>query len=118
MRIDLLELAKHIRKAYLKTALETLNEKHKLYLTLNLWDNFIHEMTPANNGQIALFASPERKRLAYPRLGNRRGTASYRRKRKIQFLFFEHRGAKHAANHKPSSKNRQFFLHLTVPIEK
>ena len=56
MRIDLLELAKHIRKADLKTALETLNEKHKLYLTLNLWDNFIHEMTPANNGQIALFA--------------------------------------------------------------
>ena len=56
MRIDLLELAKHINKADLQTELEMLNEKYKLYLTLNLWDSFINVMTPVNNGQIALFA--------------------------------------------------------------
>ena len=32
-----------------------LNEKYKLNLTLNLWDNFVNEMTPINNGQIAMF---------------------------------------------------------------
>ena len=56
MRIDLLELAKQINKADLKTELEKLNEKYKLNLTLDLWDSFISEMTPVNNGQIAMFA--------------------------------------------------------------
>lgn len=56
MRIDLLELAKHIDKADLQTELETLNEKYKFNLTLDLWDNFINEMTPVNNGQMAMFA--------------------------------------------------------------
>lgn len=56
MRIDLLELAKQINKTQLQTELEMLNEKYKLNLTLNLWDRFIHEMTPINNGQIAMFA--------------------------------------------------------------
>lgn len=56
MRIDLLELAKQINKAQLQSELEMLNEKYKLNLTLNLWDNFINEMTPINNGQIAMFA--------------------------------------------------------------
>ncbi len=56
MRIDLLELAKQIDKADLQTELETLNEKYKFNLTLDLWDSFINEMTPVNNGQIAMFA--------------------------------------------------------------
>ncbi|MBK8473504.1 MAG: hypothetical protein IPL33_15910 [Sphingobacteriales bacterium] len=56
MRIDLLELAKQINKTDLQTELETLNEKYKFNLTLNLWDSFINEMTPVNNGQMAMFA--------------------------------------------------------------
>lgn len=56
MRIDLLELAKQIDKADLQTELETLNEKYKFNLTLDLWDSFINEMTPVNNGQMAMFA--------------------------------------------------------------
>lgn len=55
MRINLLKLAKQISKKVLQTELEMLNEKYKLNLTLNLWDNFINEMTPVNNGQIAMF---------------------------------------------------------------
>jgi len=46
MRIDLLELAKHIDKAELQAELEMLNRKYNLNLTLNLWDSFINEMTP------------------------------------------------------------------------
>jgi hypothetical protein len=56
MRIDLLELAKQINNTQLQLELEMLNEKYKLNLTLNLWDSFISEMTPINNGQIAMFA--------------------------------------------------------------
>ena len=56
MRIDLLELAKTIDKQNLETELNQLNDKYKLSLTLNLWDNFLNEMTPVNNGQIAMFA--------------------------------------------------------------
>jgi len=55
MRIDLLELAKQIDKTQLKFELEMLNEKYNLDLTLELWDNFINEMTPVNNGQMAMF---------------------------------------------------------------
>jgi hypothetical protein len=56
MRIDLLELAKQIDKGDLQTELETLNVKYNFNLTLDLWDSFINEMTPVNNGQIAMFA--------------------------------------------------------------
>jgi hypothetical protein len=56
MRIDLLELAKTIDKQNLETELNQLNDKYKLSLTLNLWDSFLNEMTPVNNGQIAMFA--------------------------------------------------------------
>lgn len=56
MRIDLLELAKQTNKAELQSELEILNEKYKLNLTLNLWDSFANEMTPVNNGQMAMFA--------------------------------------------------------------
>jgi hypothetical protein len=55
MRIDLLELSKQIDKTDLQTELVTLNEKYKFNLTLDLWDSFINEMTPVNNGQMALF---------------------------------------------------------------
>lgn len=55
MRIDLAELAKRIDKAVLQTKLETLNEKYNFNLTLNLWDDFINEMTPVNNGQMTIF---------------------------------------------------------------
>ena len=55
MRIDLLELAKQIGKTDLQTELETLNEKYKFNLTLDLWDSFASEMTPIDNGQIAMF---------------------------------------------------------------
>ncbi len=55
MRIDLAELAKRIDKAVLQSELETLNERYNLNLTLNLWDNFINEMTPVNNGQMTMF---------------------------------------------------------------
>lgn len=55
MRIDLLELARQIDKADLQTELEILNEKYQFNLTLDLWDSFISEMTPVNNGQMAMF---------------------------------------------------------------
>lgn len=55
MRIDLLELAKSINKQILETELNQLNDKYKLSLTLNLWNNFLNEMTPTNNEQIAMF---------------------------------------------------------------
>ena len=56
MRIDLLKLAKTVDKQNLETELNELNDKYKLSLTLNLWDNFLSEMTPVSNGQIAMFA--------------------------------------------------------------
>lgn len=56
MRIDLLELAKTIDKQILQVELNQLNNKYKLCLTLEFWDNFLIEMTPINNGQIAMFA--------------------------------------------------------------
>ena len=56
MRIDLAELAKRIDTAVLQSELKILNEKYNLDLTLNLWDNFIDEMTPINNGQMKMFA--------------------------------------------------------------
>ena len=56
MRIDLLELATTIDRNYLETELQRLNEAYNFNLTLCLWDNFIEEMKPVNNGQIELFA--------------------------------------------------------------
>lgn len=55
MRIDLLQLAKYIEKAHLKSELEMLNEKYNLNLTLDYWDDFINEMTPINDGQMTMF---------------------------------------------------------------
>ena len=56
MRIDLLELATTINKNYLDTEIQRLNEMYNFSLTLCLWDNFMEEMMPVNNGQINLFA--------------------------------------------------------------
>lgn len=55
MRINILELANNFNKEDLQTELEMLNEKYKLNLTLNLWENFINEMTSVFNGQLTLF---------------------------------------------------------------
>ena len=63
MRIDLLELAKTIDKQNLQIELHQLNDKYKFSLTLELWDNFITEMTPVSNGQIAMFAQADRLSL-------------------------------------------------------
>jgi len=56
MRVDLFALAKIINQKDLQTELTMLNEKYSFNLTLDLWDNFIKEMTPVNDGQIAMFA--------------------------------------------------------------
>ena len=56
MRIDLFALAKCINKNDLQTELTRLNEMYGLKLTLDLWDEFINQMTPVNNGQISMFA--------------------------------------------------------------
>lgn len=55
MRIDLLGLAKSIKLEDLKIELSRLNEIYKLNLTSNLWSDFLSEMTPIRNRQIALF---------------------------------------------------------------
>lgn len=56
MRIDLLELAKSIDKYELRKKLIYINETYNFNLTLDLWCDFINEMTPIENGQIQLFA--------------------------------------------------------------
>ncbi len=55
MRLDLVELAKLISKQDLQTELDRLNEMYKLHLTLALWPEFLQEMAPVYNGQIAMF---------------------------------------------------------------
>jgi hypothetical protein len=55
MRIDILEVAKSTNERILKMELNKLNEMFNLNLTLNLWDDFINEMTPVSNGQMAIF---------------------------------------------------------------
>jgi len=49
-------LATIIDKNYLETEIQRLNEMYDFSLTLCLWDNFIEQMMPVNNGQINLFA--------------------------------------------------------------
>lgn len=56
MRIDLLELAQTIDKSELQRELNYINETYKFDLTLELWCDFINEMTPIESGQIELFA--------------------------------------------------------------
>lgn len=56
MRIDLLELAKNINKQDLKTELDRLNEMYKFNLNLDLWNSFVNEMTPVNDGQLTMFS--------------------------------------------------------------
>ena len=55
MRIDLLELAKVICEQKLQVALNMLNEKYQLCLTLDEWDDFLKEMIPVKEAQMALF---------------------------------------------------------------
>jgi hypothetical protein len=55
MRIDLLKLAKNSNIQDLETELNKLNEMYKFSLTLDIWDSFLNEMKPVNNGQIEMF---------------------------------------------------------------
>ena len=55
MRINMLELAKRIKKKNLENELNKVNEKYGFNLTLNLWDSFIKEMLPVNEGQTKMF---------------------------------------------------------------
>jgi hypothetical protein len=55
MRIDLLWLSKNIDTLTLKNELARLNELYKFNLTLNLWSDFLNEMTPIQNGQLTMF---------------------------------------------------------------
>jgi hypothetical protein len=55
MRIDLLWLSKNIDTLILKNELARLNELYKFNLTLNLWSDFLNEMTPIQNGQLSMF---------------------------------------------------------------
>ncbi|MDP1994017.1 MAG: hypothetical protein Q8K40_02090, partial [Ignavibacteria bacterium] len=54
MRINLLELAQTINNQYLKTELIRLNAIYNFNLSLHLWDKFINEMIPIDNGQLSL----------------------------------------------------------------
>lgn len=56
MRIDLLELAQTIDKSALQKELNYINKTYNFNLTLDLWCNFINEMTPIESGQMELFA--------------------------------------------------------------
>ena len=59
MRIDLLELARQINKTQLQIELKILNEKYKIFLTMDLWDSFINEMKSVNYVQKGLFSAIE-----------------------------------------------------------
>lgn len=56
MRIDLLRLAKNISVSELKLEIEKLNNLYNLDITLNLWENYLDEMTPINSRQLEMFA--------------------------------------------------------------
>lgn len=56
MRIDLLELAKRAVKDDLNAELVKINAMYSLEITLNLWDEFITQMTPVVDGRIEIFS--------------------------------------------------------------
>lgn len=56
MRIDLLKLAKNSTVDELKFEIKKLNNLYRLNITLNLWENYLNEMTPINSGQLEMFA--------------------------------------------------------------
>lgn len=56
MRINMLELAKNIKREDLQVELELLNRKYNMNLLLNLWESFIKEMIPTNSRQVTMFA--------------------------------------------------------------
>ena len=55
MRINLLKLAQCINKQDIDKELNRLNDMYQFNLNLDLWDNFLKEMSPVNNGQIPMF---------------------------------------------------------------
>lgn len=56
MRIDILELAQTIDKSALQRELISINKTYNFNLTLDLWHDFINEMTPMESEQMELFA--------------------------------------------------------------
>jgi hypothetical protein len=55
MRINLFKLASIISKQEIEQQLEYLNDKYSLLLNLDIWDEFIKEMTPDIKRQFVLF---------------------------------------------------------------
>ncbi|MFN3272115.1 MAG: hypothetical protein ACK40Y_06125 [Cloacibacterium caeni] len=55
MRIDILELAKTFDKLVLQKELNNINKTYNLNLNLDLWCDFINEMTPLESGQMKMF---------------------------------------------------------------
>ncbi len=55
MRIDLLKLSQNIDLNVLELELDKINKMYNLNITLNLWENYICEMRPINNGQLEMF---------------------------------------------------------------
>ena len=55
MRIDLLALSKHFNNQTLNRDLDDLNKMYQFDITLNHWDNFIKEILPVRESQMAMF---------------------------------------------------------------
>jgi hypothetical protein len=55
IRIDLYKLALNSSKQYIEEQLVYMNDKYSLNLDLELWDNFIEELTPIKEKQMTLF---------------------------------------------------------------
>ena len=55
MRIDILELAKTFDKLVLQKELNNINKTYNLNLNLDLWCDFINEMTSLESGQMKMF---------------------------------------------------------------
>ena len=56
MRIDLYKIAQKIKREILCSEIQLLNEKYYLHVTLELWELFIHKISPPKNDQFLLFA--------------------------------------------------------------
>jgi hypothetical protein len=56
MRIDLLKLANQVEKDDLQAQLDSFNKQYEFELKLDLWHQFLNEMTPITNRQLSMFA--------------------------------------------------------------
>jgi hypothetical protein len=57
MRIDLLELGRKLNNQDLTNELNQINEKYGFSLSLELWEQFLDEMTPVKERQMTLFGN-------------------------------------------------------------